>query len=870
MSNLKKRLLIIIIFLVTVMSIISVSDVMKFNFSVADIFAMLFGLAYIADFKAIKAKEEWWINIYFLVFILSIILSNLLNHVEISTTISELIKVVILAVYLFIGYLIPRYGFKLKDILKVWLIGTWANIIIGLIIQFSAFLGKQININTVLSPRTRFMGLLTDANLAATYLTVSLFLALIYRQLNEDRKSRIFSSFTAIMCGVCILLTQSRGGLVGLSVGLLLYIIVNYRKIDVKVLYVIPILIIIYLGILDIDHMFFNNALTSNIANRIESAAQGQEQFIIRKNLSLASIQMGLDHPVIGVGRGNFVNNSRLYIDKLYSIRDDVIYRESIRHIPHNMFAGIFAELGIIGLLSFASIFFVLLRRWIRSSNPVKSAVIIMYIAFFVQSLVLSLENFRGLWLLTGMLLTYASVDMPVYEDIYKAVNRKAVMAYLIIGILIMGMLYVDLGRRVQEDVILIRKPYTVIIDSSKQETLKLRYYLEASSDRVDNISAVINIYEISDMGEKLVRTVDYWRASGLGEIRLDKDISKYKVEFIGTENPNTEAKVTDIRYENKQGSEVALNNYKYLSDNIVGFLGSKGLLGFRAPKYQYADTKKGINILLGNSIEYVGNYIEEENGAAVIRLRFKALEKIDNDYVLNIIAGNYNINNAPYYAGGYNSFTVSRVIEPKTSTWEPGNIYEVVFPFEGEDTEYDLSFYLSAKDDREITNTKIALGKVRTDGFKLAEYLNRIKDNQIVILSIKDEGSRTIDADTMNALRKLGLNKDLRGKFRYSYVAIGGRIEGLSALEDLQWEKINKVYKKGDMLGDFALPFSLELSSAGYLQGNISSIKIDGVEYSKNKRGLNIVVYDLDNNEVVDSINVDTYTSIYLPVLDD
>ncbi len=851
------------------MSIISVSDSMKFNFSVADIFAMLFGLVYIADYKTIRLKEEFKINIYFLVFILSIILSNLINHVETGTTISELIKVVILAVYLFIGYLIPRYGFKLRDILRVWLIGTWANIVIGLIIQFSAFFGKQININTVLSPRTRFMGLLTDANLAAAYLTVSLFLALIYRQLNEDRKNKIFAVFTAIMCGVCILLTQSRGGLVGLAVGLLLYIIINYRKIDIKVLYAIPIFIVIYLGILDIDHTYFDNALTSSIANRIESAAQGQEQFIIRKNLSLASIQMGLDHPIIGVGRGNFVNNSRPYIDKLYSVRDDVVYRESIRHIPHNMFAGIFAELGIIGFLSFASIFFVLLRRWVRSLNSIKSTVIIMYIAFFVQSLVLSLENFRGLWVLTGILLTYASADMPIYEESYKAINRKAVAVYFIIGVLLVGLLYVDLGRKVQYDVSLTRKPYTVIIDNRKHEALKLKYYLEASSDRVDNISTAINIYEISESEEKHLRTVDYWRALGLGEIKLDKDISKYKVEFIGTENPNTKAKVTDIRYENEQGTEVALNNYKYLPDNVVGFMSSRGLLGFRAPKYKYADIKKGSNIILGNKIEYIDSSIEEDKGTVNIRLKFKALEEIDYDYVLNIIARNPNINNAQYIEGGYNSFTVPRMIEPKTSTWEPGKDYEVVFPFEGEDTKYDLSFYLSATDDKDISKTKIALGEVKTDGFKLAAYLSSIKDNQIAILSIKDEGSRTIDADTMDAIRKLGLKRDLRGKLRYSYAAIGGRIEGLSAFEDLQPDKINKTYKRGDMLGDFALPFNLELSSVGYLKGNISSIKIDGVEYSKNRRGLNIVVYDLNNNEVVDSINVDTYMSIYIPALD-
>ena len=47
---------------------------------------------------------------------------------------------------------------------------------------------------------------------------------------------------------------------------------------------------------------------------------------------------------------------------------------------------------------------------------------------------------------------------------------------------------------------------------------------------------------------------------------------------------------------------------------------------------------------------------------------------------------------------------------------------------------------------------------------------------------------------------------------------------------------------------------------SAGALAGNNSSILIDGVEYSKNLRGLNIVVFSNDKESVIDSFNVDTF----------
>lgn len=49
-------------------------------------------------------------------------------------------------------------------------------------------------------------------------------------------------------------------------------------------------------------------------------------------------------------------------------------------------------------------------------------------------------------------------------------------------------------------------------------------------------------------------------------------------------------------------------------------------------------------------------------------------------------------------------------------------------------------------------------------------------------------------------------------------------------------------------------------MTSAGYSAGNKSSIVINGKEYSKNKRGLNIVVYDKTKDEVISSRIFDTW----------
>ena len=49
-------------------------------------------------------------------------------------------------------------------------------------------------------------------------------------------------------------------------------------------------------------------------------------------------------------------------------------------------------------------------------------------------------------------------------------------------------------------------------------------------------------------------------------------------------------------------------------------------------------------------------------------------------------------------------------------------------------------------------------------------------------------------------------------------------------------------------------------VESAGYLDGNVSSILINGQEYSMNQRGINIVVYDKESGLVVDRATCDTW----------
>jgi len=134
-----------------------------------------------------------------------------------------------------------------------------------------------------------------------------------------------------------------------------------------------------------------------------------------------------------------------------------------------------------------------------------------------------------------------------------------------------------------------------------------------------------------------------------------------------------------------------------------------------------------------------------------------------------------------------------------------------------------------------------------------IKDYLDTIFniDRYMVMISVKDEASTHIDKISEN-LTNLGMQLDLTDKFRYGYIGVFS--------DEFVYEDIGEDLLILDKKVETYDGLDLSITSAGFLSGNISSIKIDNVEYSLNKRGMNLVVYDLENKRVVDSINVDLF----------
>ncbi|MDO6759752.1 SGNH/GDSL hydrolase family protein [Tamlana sp. 2_MG-2023] len=147
--------------------------------------------------------------------------------------------------------------------------------------------------------------------------------------------------------------------------------------------------------------------------------------------------------------------------------------------------------------------------------------------------------------------------------------------------------------------------------------------------------------------------------------------------------------------------------------------------------------------------------------------------------------------------------------------------------------------------------NAKLALSKIKKSK-TLPEYFSYAKAlDFLVLVSVFDDGSGQY-RNYHKPLTEFGLNSDLNKKFRWSYLGVKNNKSGY-VKEVVDSVAIDTTFRIGKL--DISM-----LSVGGNKAGSRSSIKINGKEYSKNKRGHNFVIVDIKDETVFDTFNVDTH----------
>lgn len=145
----------------------------------------------------------------------------------------------------------------------------------------------------------------------------------------------------------------------------------------------------------------------------------------------------------------------------------------------------------------------------------------------------------------------------------------------------------------------------------------------------------------------------------------------------------------------------------------------------------------------------------------------------------------------------------------------------------------------------------------------EICAYLDALAQNPqyTVFITLRDDGSHSLNTEICDRLFALGLNRDLRGHYRWSYYAIIGPD---MIIEELSEKELSYSGTLRDG-ASFSVISQGGLSGAGGGAGRYltCSVKIDGVEYAVQRIGLNFVVYDTNHSCVVDSVEFNTYMGL-------
>lgn len=203
----------------------------------------------------------------------------------------------------------------------------------------------------------RVSGTIGDPNLLASVLVVGLVMALVL-SLDAARSSlvRLTSGSVALLCMTAIFATVSRGGIIALAAALLAAVALAGPRRG-RMALAVTTLVIAAVGYFAV---FASQAQVDRLTNADGGAG--------RTDIWKVGWRMVQDHPVEGIGAGNFQVSSIHYLLEPGAIqRPEFIVDQPA--VAHNMYLEVLAETGIVGLAFFLAFILISLSTAVRAAK---------------------------------------------------------------------------------------------------------------------------------------------------------------------------------------------------------------------------------------------------------------------------------------------------------------------------------------------------------------------------------------------------------------------------------------------------------------------------------------------------------------------
>ncbi len=194
----------------------------------------------------------------------------------------------------------------------------------------------------------RVYGTFDQPNPYAGYINIPLSISLALMLFGRNWMTRILAGLTAIFLGVAEYLSQSRGGEIALAAALLFIVLAGMPSIRVFMRVLIAVVLGTFLALLAgwIPLIAFNPVIRFLGVAQISLTNPSIQDYSTAERLAhwIAGLHMFMDHPVLGVGIGNYPDAYPKYFI--------TIFTNSLGH-AHNYYINIAAEIGSIGLIVF-------------------------------------------------------------------------------------------------------------------------------------------------------------------------------------------------------------------------------------------------------------------------------------------------------------------------------------------------------------------------------------------------------------------------------------------------------------------------------------------------------------------------------------
>ncbi|MFH1104585.1 MAG: O-antigen ligase family protein [Actinomycetota bacterium] len=254
----------------------------------------------------------------------------------------------------------------------------------------------------------RISGPIGDPNFYAQLLVMLVPLAYDRMRDETSRFLRVAAAYAGLACAVGVILTFSRGGALALAVVAVALIVRHPPK--VRTVVAVGVLALAALPFLPPGYLARLGAL-----GQVGEIQAGVDPSIRGRTAELtAAWEMFADHPLVGVGYGNYIV---LYPE--YARESGIDIRSTERN-AHNLYLATAAETGIAGLVALGAVIvgaFVALhsgRKRFREMSDHRAdgigyAIAVSLVGYLITSLFLHMAFARFAWLMIGLALAFPS-----------------------------------------------------------------------------------------------------------------------------------------------------------------------------------------------------------------------------------------------------------------------------------------------------------------------------------------------------------------------------------------------------------------------------------------------------------------------------